>query len=260
MNDIVCIRICVNPSTSLHVTPFSWLFHTTFSSPSGLFPLVMFLSNQCVLPPFAVTMAESAPKRARTLDDASRKCSLCPNVIIRGATVRNKEEEEEEEEELFAPGEFKTLVEEKGEVFNITSGKDFAAIYHELVHSRDPFYTDLDCIAAAYREGNLYSVRFSLEDDEFYHQFCSLRKGHRDKVFVKSMRGDVCLTRCLLPTFMVYDPENHDITILWTHERARGCGIAAKLVRYLNINSVGNIAEGSEGFWKKLGIQYDRVS
>jgi len=121
----------------------------------------------------------------------------------------------------------------------IDFASDFWSLYDELAADESRFICNREHIVDAYKNNILYSLRVD-ETQKMYDN-----SAHTDAIFSKN-------SLYLLPCFCI--AKNNNISIIWTHTRARKMGFAKKLVKLLNIKQVENILPESREFWEKCDI------
>jgi len=101
------------------------------------------------------------------------------------------------------------------------------------------FYHNRKFLAEAYKEGRMYICK-----TEDTHE---VDKRHEElKPYLADYRD--------LLSFCVLDSDG-EVFIIWTHPDLRHCGCAKTFIRHFKIKTVTGIVEGSEGFWKKVGVK-----
>lgn len=141
----------------------------------------------------------------------------------------------------------KTLSTDYGKItlFKVVDPFDFWCILDELHGATDnSFWCNRGTIAAQYREGGLYSLRVT----------------ETDKMYQRGAQDDSCFARCedgelsfyVFPCFITIT--NATVEMIWVHPRIRRMGLGTKLVKLSGATNTSRKLEGSEFFWRTIGI------
>lgn len=133
----------------------------------------------------------------------------------------------------------------------ITEGRDFVALYKALQSDESGFVHNLDVIAQAFHDDNLFGLTAHETDAMF------ARGAHNDPFFDSWCSN--YHTLYLLPCFAVVNDDHDTCIIIWVHSKYRRLGLGTALVDQLDIRRVINPLPESRHFWAACEVLDENI-
>lgn len=132
-------------------------------------------------------------------------------------------------------------------LISVEDGSDFWILADEMTNYRgdlSPMTSDRPLVVESFKKGSLYSLRMTETGAMFQ------RGAREDPLFSRSYLND--LSFYIIPCIIIV--EEGVVLWIWVHPRARRLGFGRQLVKLSEATSAPDQVQGSEPFWKSIGL------